>query len=364
MSRLTELWWRREERLADRLRAAPLLVAEGLFAAGAAARGALYSAGLLRAERAPVPVISVGNLTVGGAGKTPVVIALAERLAASGKKVAVLSRGYAASRTDPRIVSDGRSILLDAREGGDEPVLIARRVPGTAVLCGPRRAEIARLAVERCGAQVLLLDDGFQHRALARDLDIVVVDAANPFGNGHLLPRGPKREPLAALRRAGLVWFTKIDQHEPGDQELGDLAAFAREATGRPVVQSRHALGDVLDATLTTSFGAESLAGKRVFLLCGLARPETFRVTADFANARIVGERLLADHHVFSEAELDEALRAADKALADFVLLTEKDAVRLPPARAADPRFRVARLAVQIVSGEEALEAVLVSAIR
>lgn len=352
------MWWRRDEPAWLKPLYAPLLVAEGLFAAGAAARGKLYDLGALPAFRASVPVISVGNLTVGGSGKTPVVIALAERLAARGRKVAVLSRGYGATRTGARVVSDGHGPKLDAAEGGDEPVLIARRVPQALVLCGPRRAELAKQAAG-LGAQVLLLDDGFQHRALARDLDVVLVDASNPFGNGHLLPRGPKREPLAALRRADLVWFTKIDQHEPGDRTLGKLADVARKATGRPVVQSRHAHADVLDGTLTQGFGAGALAGKRVFLMAGLARPDTFRQTADAANAQIVGERVFADHHRFTAAELGEAFGAAEKGRADFVVMTEKDAVRLPPERARDPRLRVVRLGVQIVSGEEALDAAL-----
>ena len=153
--------------------------------------------GLLAVTRAGVPVVSIGNLAVGGAGKTPAAIAVGRRLLARGRRVAVLSRGYGAARTDPRVVSDGTRLLLGAEEGGDEPVLVASRLPGAAVLCGPRRAELARAAVSQHGADALLLDDGFQHRALARDLDVVVLDAANPFGNGRLLPA--RAEPRAAL---------------------------------------------------------------------------------------------------------------------------------------------------------------------
>jgi tetraacyldisaccharide 4'-kinase len=361
MKLLERIWWDREPPLAVQALCAPLLLAEGLFAAGAVARGALYRFGALPSDRAPVPVISVGNLTVGGAGKTPVVLAIAERLQRAGRKVAVLSRGYGATRTDPRVVSDGKSVLLDPAQGGDEPVLIARRLPGSLVLCGPRRAPLARQAVE-LGAQVLLLDDGFQHRSLARDLDVVVVDASNPLGNGHLLPRGPQREPLSSLHRAGLVWFTKIDQHVPGDKELGRIAALAREATHRPVIQSRYGLSEVLDGRLDKTHGRESIAGKRVFLLAGLARPETFRQTVDDANALIFGERIFPDHHRFSDAELEEAMRAADRQRCDLVLTTEKDAVRLPGRWAEDPRVRALRIAVEIVSGEETLEAALAQA--
>ena len=205
MSRLEDIWW--EEAGGPGALAAPLALAEAAFRIGAALRGALYAARLLPVARAGAPVVSIGNLAVGGAGKTPATLAVTERLVARGRRVAVLSRGYGAERGDPRVVSDGRRMLLDSAQAGDEPFLIARRLPGVAVLCGPRRAELARRAVEALGADALVLDDGFQHRALARDLDVVVVDAASPGGNGRLLPRGPNREPWAALSRAQLGWI-------------------------------------------------------------------------------------------------------------------------------------------------------------
>ncbi len=157
-------------------------------------------------------MVSVGNLAVGGAGKTPVALAIAGRLLAAGRRPAVLSRGYGATRTDDRVVADGDRVLLDAAEGGDEPVLLARRLPGLRVLCGPDRARLAVRAIA-LGADVLLLDDGFQHRRLRRDLDVVVLDASNAWGNGHCLPAGPNREPRSALGRAGLVW---LDPRRPG----------------------------------------------------------------------------------------------------------------------------------------------------
>ena len=203
--------------------------------------------------------MSIGNVAVGGAGKTPAAIAVAARLTARGRRVAVLSRGYGASRADARIVSDGVRVLLGGDEAGDEPALLARRLPGVAVLCGPRRAALATMAVATLGADALVLDDGFQHRALARDLDVVVLDAANPFGNGHLLPRGPNREPRAALSRAGLVWLSRVDQADASALEA--LRSLAREATGRAPVESRHAPVDVVDGTLARSLGRGALRG-------------------------------------------------------------------------------------------------------
>jgi tetraacyldisaccharide 4'-kinase len=357
MSALERIWWSEEAPAAQRALLSPLALAEGAFRAAAALRGALYGRGLLRAFRAGAPVVSVGNLAVGGAGKTPVAMAVAARLAARGRKVAILSRGYGASRADARIVSDGARVALGADEAGDEPALLARRLPGVAVLCGPRRAEIAALAVDRLAAEVLLLDDGFQHRALARDLDLVVLDAANPFGNGRLLPRGPNREPRAALARAGLVWLSRADQAAP--ERLDALRALAREATGREPVESRHAPLELVDGTLGRSLGDPArLRGERVVILCGLARPAGFRRTIEGLGAEIAGERIYPDHHRFSPAELDEALAAAAAAGARLVT-TEKDAVRIDAARAADPRLCVLRIEARVERGGELLERAL-----
>jgi tetraacyldisaccharide 4'-kinase len=299
---IERLWWTDRPGPGEAALLAPLALLEAFFRIAVAARGALHARGLAAVARAGVPVISVGNLAFGGAGKTPAVIAIAARLAARGRRVAVLSRGYGAVRTDARVVSDGRTVRLGASEGGDEPVLVARRLPGVAVLCGPRRADLARTAVATLGCDALLLDDGFQHRALARDLDVVVLDATNPFGNGHLLPRGPNREPASALRRAGLAWLAKVEGAEPA--ALDRLRALAREATGHEPVESRVAAVDVVDGALERSLGADALRGARVLLLSGLARPDAFRRTVRELGAEIVLERTFPDHHRFTPAEL------------------------------------------------------------
>ena len=279
------LWWSRRPSAVDRLLGAPLLLAEGLFRAGAAARGALHDAGVLPSRRAAVPVVSVGNLAVGGAGKTPVALAIAARLIEAGRRPAVLSRGYGAARSDDRVVSDGERVLLDATEGGDEPVLLARRQPGLRVLCGADRARLASMAVAM-GADVLLLDDGFQHRRLRRDLDVVVLDASNPWGNGHCLPYGPNREPRASLRRAGLVWLTHADR--ASEAELGVLRELSRRFTGRDPVESRHAARDLADGRLERTFPLSGLAGRRVGLLTGVARPESVRRTVEGLGGVVV----------------------------------------------------------------------------
>ena len=239
MSALEQAWWTDRPAGWQRALLAALWPAELAFAGAARLRGLAYDRRWLEVATAPAPVISVGNVAVGGAGKTPVTHAIATRLAARGRRVAILSRGYGAVRSDVRVVADGERVLLEAEAGGDEPVLLARRLPGVRALCGPRRAELASLATGALGADTLLLDDGFQHRALARDLDVVVLDAANPFGNGHLLPVGPNREPRRALGRAGLVWLSRADQALP--EQLERLRVLAFRATGRGPVESRHA---------------------------------------------------------------------------------------------------------------------------
>ncbi len=356
MSVLDAIWWRERSFPGRGALLLPLSAAEWVFRAAAGVRGSLYAGGVLRAARVGVPVISIGNLAVGGAGKTPTAMAVAARLVARGRRVAVLSRGYGAVRSDPRVVSDGRKVLLSAADGSDEGVLVARRLPGVAVLCGPRRTELARLARGSLGSDVLLLDDGFQHRALARDLDVVVLDAGNPFGNGHLLPRGPNREPRNALRRAGLVWLSRVEGATP--EGLEALRALAREATGHDPVESRHQPMDLLDGRLVRSCGLEALRGRPVRLLVGIARPDAFRRTVEGLGAVIAGEHHFRDHHRFREDELRQVLGDAGRDGSEereWVITTEKDAVRLGPEAAAHPRLRVLRIEAQVVRGEEVL---------
>ena len=362
MSALLEsIWWSERPGVAGAVLAPPLLLAEAIFRAGAALRGALYDAGILRAARAGVPVVSIGNLAVGGAGKTPATIAVARRLRSRGRRVAVLSRGYGASRSDARVVSDGVTLLLGAAEGGDEPVLVARRLPGTAVLCGPRRAALAHEAVGRLGADALVLDDGFQHRALARELDVVVLDAANPFGNGRLLPAGPNREPRSALRRAGLVWLSRVDQAEPS--ALAALRALASEATGTPPVESRHAPVELVDGALARPSPSRSSAGAG-----SSSSPASRGRPGSGARSRRSGRtsppRRSSPTTTGSRRPTSTA-RAASRTRAGCELLvtTEKDAVRLPPSAAADPRVRAVRIEAELVRGAEHLDQALDAAL-
>ncbi len=309
-------WWQREAPLWS----LALFPFETAYRAGAALHRAAA-----RPVQARVPVISVGNLTVGGAGKTPVSLCIAQRLIARGRRPAVLSRGYGRKLRTPLQVSAESAV----RDVGDEPLLLARR--GLPVFVGPRRAVLAGLAVER-GADVLVLDDGLQHYGLARDLDVLVADASNPFGNGHLLPLGPLREPLPALARVrrGLLWLTRCDL--PRDPRVSRLPAW-------PTVESDYA-------------ASADLRGQRVFLFAGIARPAAFEATVRGLGAEIAGRRWFRDHHLYTKYDLQRLRREGGDAQ---LLTTEKDLVRIEQRQG----ISAVTVEVRILRGEDALDAAL-----
>ena len=315
----------------------PLAVAEALFAAGVQARTAARARGWLHATRVPgLRVISVGNVQVGGAGKTPVVRALAERLVARGQPVAILSRGY--GRTSTEEVRVEGPPWPDAARAGDEPLMLARSLPAATIWVGTDRLRLAGLAA-RCGAAVALLDDGFQHWRLARDLDVVVIDEAVGLGNGHLLPRGPLREPAWALGRASLIWV-----------RAAETPASVPWPERVPRVRARHGPRDVV-APDGEVHPVDVLRGRRVVGFAGIGRPSAFRKTLEALGAEVVGFSGFADHHRFADDELRGLERQASAAGA-WLVTTEKDGVRCPEGTPA----HVLRLGVEVLEGQEHLD--------
>lgn len=257
-----------------------------------------------------VPVVSVGNLTVGGTGKTPMVIHIAERLERWGASPAVVARGYGAENGRPN----------------DEERLIRARVPGIAYVADRDRLHGAQQAVDRLGADVILLDDGFQHRRLARNLDIVLVDALCPFGYDHLLPRGLLREPVECLRRADLVVMTRCDQVAQGalDRVIKRISGID---DGLAILKCRHAVFGV--EPLAADGAPPNLDGLRVVAFAGIAQPRGFLTTLRSLGCEVVGQRWWPDHHKYRTRDIDELMRTDRFAEHDALITTEKDAVKL-----------------------------------
>jgi tetraacyldisaccharide 4'-kinase len=315
-------------------------------------RNRLYDGQILKSAKLARPVISIGNITVGGTGKTPCVIYLAQMLGRLGYRPAVLSRGYGGKNPQPvNIVSDGRTIFLDAKQAGDEPLLIARTLPGVPVLTGARRSLTGQAAIERFGAQVLICDDAFQHRQIRRDINIVLLDAQRPFGNGHLLPRGGLREPLSGLRRADCLMLTRDEQSRTLHPEIERLASG-----GIPVFRAVHRLREIVIPSKNEHLAPGALAGKKVCAFSGIARPESFRRVLQEAGADILSFIDFPDHHPYNRSDLKFLEDSFCPLGADFCLTTEKDAVRL----AAWPDFykliAYVRIEMQIMPAATAFE--------
>jgi tetraacyldisaccharide 4'-kinase len=277
-----------------------------------------------RARRLPRPVISVGNLHWGGAGKTPLVAALASHLRDRGLAVCILSRGYGGSGRGVRVVSAGQGALLDPQTAGDEPALLAGELPGVAVVVGPDRHQAGLAALTRLdpAPDLFLLDDGFSHLALARDLDLVVFPASDPFGGGRLLPSGRLREPLAALSRAHAAILTGA----PDWDKRGAVLAAAL----RPHGFTGPGFASVTRPSAPRWAGGEDLpAGARVLLVTAIARPGTFTALARSLGLEIAGELSFPYHHRYPVASLARIAGEFRSSGADAVLVTSKDRVKL-----------------------------------
>src|SRR3989449_564769 len=252
------------------------------------AREWLYARGVLKSRALPVPVVSVGNLTVGGAGKAPAVEVAVQTLTDLGYRPAVVSRGYGRRTGGVQVVADAASIRLDAEEAGDEPFLLARRLPGVPVVVGSKRYDSARLAVQRFGVTAVVLDDAFQHRTLKKDLEIVMARARNPWGNGALLPAGPLREPLAALRRAHLVVATGAERPE---EAAAVVSAVNEWAPGVPVLTAVYALAECWEANRMRPVSLDQLRGSRGLAFAGIPTPRAFEETLGAAG--VAGRQVL-----------------------------------------------------------------------
>lgn len=340
--------------------------ASKLFAVGVKSRRFLYNVRILRDSTLGVQVIAVGNLTVGGTGKTPVVEKFARELRDAGRNVAILSRGYRSKppplhkslldrllfrtvTTPPRVVSDGKSLLLDSEMAGDEPYMLASNLKDVVVLVDKNRVKSGRYAIQHLGCDTLLLDDGFQYWDLqGRRHDVVLIDRQQPFGNEKLLPRGTLREPPSHLARAHTIFITKSDGNTKELREritaLNPTAAII-ECVHQPLYFEDVFTGD--------RSGLELLRGKRVASLSGIAQPESFEHSLTKLGGELVYSKRFADHHRFTQQEILNAINRAKKRQAEMIITTQKDAVRFPKIDRRDIPFYFMRVEIKIVSGAD-----------
>jgi len=335
-----------------------------LFALAVKARRFLYDVRILRDSTIGVQVIAIGNLTVGGTGKTPVVEKFARELKDQGRNVAILSRGYRSKptplakrllnkalfreeKTPPRVVSDGKSLLLDSDTAGDEPYMLASNLKDVVVLVDKDRVKAGLYAIEKFGCDTLLLDDGFQYWKLrGRRHDVVLVDCQQPFGNEHLLPRGTLREPPSHLARARTVFITKSDGQTADLRRR--ISQFNRDAR---VVECVHQPLYFEDVFTGQRRGLDLLRDRRVASLSGIAQPESFESSLIQLGARLVYTKRFADHHRFTQQEVLNVINRSKKRQASMVITTQKDAVRFPKLDRRDLPVYFMRVEIKIVRG-------------
>ena len=316
----------------------------------------LYGAGVLlrlsvfrRLPGASLPgfVVSIGNVTAGGTGKTPAACLIAEWGLREGYRVAVLSRGYRGRYQEKvLVVSDGNQVRAGPLEAGDEPYLIAKRLPGVPVLVSKKRQLAGAQAHERFGTNFFVLDDGFQHLSLARDLNLVLIDATNPFGNGHLLPWGPLREPVRQLERADAFIITRS---EGSGSDLG--AYLGRQFPSKAVFYSMHTPTELIFPYRGQTQGPDFLKGKRTIAFAGIGRPGAFRDTLLDLGVELPLFMGFRDHHSFRRQEVQALIRERERLGADYLLTTEKDWVRVENLGLHDPQLAYLRISFSLLSG-------------
>jgi tetraacyldisaccharide 4'-kinase len=324
----------------------------------------LYNMRILRDKTLGVQVIAIGNLTVGGTGKTPVVEKFARELRDAGRNVAILSRGYRSKpppfftwlrnkfffredHTPPRVVSDGKSLLLDSEMAGDEPYMLASNLRDVVVLVDKDRVKSGRYAIEKFGCDTLLLDDGFQYWDLrGRRHDVVLVDCQQPFGNGHLLPRGTLREPASHLARAHTIFITKSDGNTAGLR-----ARIAKHNPEAGVIECVHHPLYFEDVFSGERQRLDLVKGRKVASLSGIAQPESFEQSLVKLGAELVYSKRFADHHRFTQQEVLNAINRGKKRQAEIIITTQKDAVRFPKIDRRDLPIYFVRVEIKIISG-------------
>lgn len=305
----------------------PLCLLSFFYGLASSTRVFLYSRGIFKSHSLPCKVVSVGNITLGGTGKTPFVSLLAETIKARGYRVAILSRGYKGNFPGPvGVVSDGNKILMEPQQAGDEPFLLAEKVKDVPVVVGRERWLSGQFALKRFQSEVIILDDGYQHLSLKRDLNLLLIDSSSPFGNGHLFPRGVLREPLGQVSRADAVILTKTGQSDNINKLKMNLERTIGE---RATFQVDYAPEGVRVYGTEKFLPPGYLNGKKVLAFSGVAKPESFRKTLNKLNADIAALLTFPDHHWYRSQDGEELWQKAAALGVEALITTEKDLIRV-----------------------------------
>jgi tetraacyldisaccharide 4'-kinase len=327
-----------------------------LYGAITRTRASLYNRGTFRAAKLPKPVISVGNITAGGTGKTPLVEWVSRTLAASGKKVCILTRGYGRDNPKDRvIVSDGTHVFSNPTEAGDEPYLLAKNLEGTAaVISDANRFSAGEGALKHLGSDCFVLDDGFQHMQLARDLNIVTLDATDPWGGGRMLPIGTLREPLTGLKRADCIVLTRCDQAENVDEIESKAANLSG---GRPIFRSKMITRKFVPLNSSQSSERQNPVGA----FCGIGNPSSFIILLEELGLELVMQKFFEDHHRYTQADIDDLVELTSLSGAKCLITTAKDAVKLQHLNLQVPFFSL-QIEIEIDNADELRRLILSAA--
>ena len=325
-----------------------------LYGVAMKTRRALYRSGRLHVHKLGAPVISVGNLTTGGTGKTPLVAWIARELAQTGQRVCILTRGYGRRNAGTRVVvSDGVEILSDAAQAGDEPLLLAETLKGlAAVISDADRVSAARWAVEHLHSGVFVLDDGFQHLRVERNLNILTIDATNPWGNRKLFPAGILREPPSEMKRADCIVMTRADDPQRAEELRREIAT---QAPATPIFSSRmrlNATRRVPSNFAQTLIDPQEIRASRIAAFCGLGNPESFFSLLRRSGYELAHTQIFRDHHRYTQSDIDGLVRESVARGAQILITTAKDEVKLRSLRFELPCY-AADIAIEIDNAKQ-----------
>jgi len=334
----------------------PLYLISLIYGGIVSLRNILYDNNILTQKKVGAKVISVGNITMGGTGKTPAVIMLAQRLKENGYRPAVVSRGYGGkSLNHVNIASNGEQILIKPQEAGDEPVLIARHLANIPVITGKNRYAAARYALKNFDINLIILDDAFQHRTLFRDVDILLLDVKRPFGNGLLIPGGRLREPTGSIKRADIIVSTGI-----GEENVSTISRIIKERfSGKMLFTGYRKARDVMKGQTGEILSGDYLRGRKIYAFSGIAQPDNFLLTITAQGGIVTGDRVFPDHHVYKREDLKHVKEQAAASRADMILTTEKDYMKLVDFGDLLEDIFILRITMEVAQERELLKYIL-----